>query len=85
MSQAKWLNCRLTDIRRELIARGHPVSKPVISRLLRSQGYSLRATLKQEAGKQHPERDAQFQYIRSQRAAHLESGQAVISADTKKK
>jgi hypothetical protein len=85
MSQAKWLNCRLTDIRRELMARGHEVSKPVISRLLRAQGYSLRANVKQEAGKHHPERDAQFQYIRSQRAAHLESGQAVISVDTKKK
>ena len=85
MSHAKWLNCRLTDIRRELTTRGHPVSKPVISRLLRAQGYSLRANLKQEAGKQHPERDAQFQYIQAQRAAHLECGQPVISVDTKKK
>lgn len=85
MSEAKWLNCRLADIRRELSARGHPVSKPVISRLLREQGYSLRANLKQEAGKQHPERDRQFQYIRTQRRAHLESGQPVISVDTKKK
>ena len=33
MSHAKWLNCRLTDIRRALSARGHLVSKPVISRL----------------------------------------------------
>jgi hypothetical protein len=83
--QAKWLNCRLVDIRRELSTRGHAVSKPVISRLLRAQGYSLRANAKQEAGKQHPERDAQFQYIRTQRAAHLESAQPVISVDTKKK
>jgi hypothetical protein len=85
MSQAKWLNCRLTDIRRELTARGHSLSKPVISRLLRAQGYSLRANVKQEAGKQHSERDTQFQYIRSQRAAHLECDQPVISVDTKKK
>jgi hypothetical protein len=85
MSQAKWLNCRLADIRRELTTRGHAVSKPVISRLLREHGYSLRANVKQEAGKQHPQRDAQFQYIRTQRAAHLECGQPVISVDTKKK
>jgi hypothetical protein len=85
MSQAKWLNCRLVDIRRELNTRGPAVSKPVISRLLRAQGYSLRANLKQEAGKQHPQRDAQFHYIRTQRAAHLECGQPVISVDTKKK
>ncbi len=85
MTHAKWLNCRLTDIRQELTRRGHPISKPVISRLLRAQGYSLRANSKQEAGKQHPERDAQFQYIRTQRAVHLERGQPVISVDTKKK
>lgn len=85
MSEAKWLNCRLADIRRELATRGHAVSKPVISRLLRAQGYSLRANVKQAAGKQHAERDKQFQYIRTQRAAHLDSGQPVISVDTKKK
>ena len=85
MSQAKWLNCRLTDLRRALATRGHHVSKPVISRLLRDHGYSLRANVKQEAGKQHPERDRQFHYIRAQRAAHLERGQPVISVDTKKK
>jgi hypothetical protein len=85
MSQAKWLNCRLTDLRRALAARGHSVSKPVISRLLRDHGYSLRANVKQEAGKQHPERDRQFHYIRAQRTAHLERNQPVISVDTKKK
>jgi hypothetical protein len=85
MTHAKWLNCRLIDIRQELTRRGHKVSKPVISRLLRAQGYSLRANSKQEAGKQHPQRDAQFQYIRTQRAVHLERGQPVISVDTKKK
>ena len=85
MSEAKWLNCRLADIRRELTTRGHAVSKPVISRLLRAQGYSLRANVKQDAGKQHPERDGQFHYIRTQRAAHLDMGQPVISVDTKKK
>ena len=85
MTQAKWLNCRLTDIRQELRRRGHPISKPVISRLLRAQGYSLRANVKQEAGKQHPERDTQFHYIRAQRTAHLKCGQPVISVDTKKK
>lgn len=85
MTHAKSLNCRLIDIRQELTRRGHPISKPVISRLLRAQGYSLRANSKQEAGKQHPERDAQFQYIRTQRAVHLERGQPVISVDTKKK
>lgn len=85
MSRAKWLNCRLIDLQRALAARGHVVSKPVIARLLHAQGYSVQANVKQAAGTQHPERDRQFHYIRSQRAAHLERGQPVISVDTKKK
>jgi hypothetical protein len=85
MSERKWLNCRLSDIRQQLDARGHRVSKPVISRLLRAHGYSLRANVKQHAGKQHPERDQQFQHLRAQRMAHQAAGQPVISVDTKKK
>ncbi len=85
MSEQKWLNCRLSDIRLKLKERGHAVSKPVISRLLREQGYSLRANRKQAAGKQHPERDQQFQHLQAQRAAHQAGGHPVISVDTKKK
>ena len=85
LSAPKWLNCRLRDIREQLKAQGHRVSKPVISRLLRAQGYSLRATVKQAAGTQHPERDQQFAQIQAQRAAHQAAGQPVISVDTKKK
>ena len=66
MSERKWLNCRLSDIRLKLKERGYGVSKPVISRLLREQGYSLRANRKQATGKQHPERDQQFQHIQAQ-------------------
>ena len=85
MSAQKWLKCRLSDVRQKLKEQGHLVSKPVISRLLRAQGYSLRANVKQAAGKQHPERDRQFAQIHAQRAAHQAAGQPVISVDTKKK
>jgi hypothetical protein len=85
MSDQKWLNCRLTDLRQRLDGHGHRVSKPVLSRILRAHGYSLRANVKQDAGKQHPDRDQQFRYIRAQRSEHWESNQPVISVDTKKK
>ena len=85
MSDQKWLNCRLSDIRQRLEQRGHRVSKPVISRLLRAHGYSLRANVKQHAATQHPQRDQQFQHLHAQRAAHQAAGQPVISVDTKKK
>src|SRR3954464_4345949 len=63
MSDQKWLNCRLSDLRQRLDGQGHRVSKPVISRILRAHGYSLRANVKQAAGADHPERDQQFQHI----------------------
>jgi len=52
---------------------------------LRAHGYSLRANVKQEAGKQHPDRDQQFGYIHAQRAQHRAANQPVVSVDTKKK
>ena len=85
MSNQKWLNCRLSDLRQRLEHQGHRVSKPVISRILRKHGYSLRANLKQAAGADHPDRDQQFRYIQLQRTQHLEANQPVISVDTKKK
>lgn len=85
MSHHKWLNCRLSDIQQRLHGQGRRVSKPVISRILRAHGYSLRANVKQEAGKQHPQRDQQFQYIQTQRTQHQAAKQPVISVDTKKK
>lgn len=85
MSTQKWLNCRLVDIRQALDQHGHPVSNPVISRILRAHGYSVRANVQHQAGRQHPDRDQQFASIRDQRAAHQTHGQPVISVDTKKK
>lgn len=74
MSEQKWLNCRLSDSRLKLKERGHDVSKPVMSRLLRAHGSSLRANRKQAAGKQHPERDTQFRHLQAQRAEHQVPG-----------
>lgn len=85
MGEQKWLNCRLSDIRQQMDTRDICISKPVISRLLRAHGYSLRANCKQAAGKQHPQRDQQFQHLQAERAAHQAAGQPVISVDTKKK
>jgi len=85
MSDQRWLNCRLVDIQQRLAACGQMVSKPVISRILRQHGYTLRANVKQTAGKQHPDRDRQFQYIDQQRQRAAATAQPIISVDTKKK
>lgn len=84
-SSAKWLNCRLRDIQTRLATDGHVVSLPVIRRLLGAADYHLRANQKQREGPAHPDRDTQFAQIAEQRAAHLASGQPVVSVDTKKK
>lgn len=85
MGKAKWLNCRLNDVRTRLIERGHGVSCPIISRLLKAAGYRLRLNVKAREGTPHPDRDQQFEYIREQRQAHQQAGQPTISVDTKKK
>jgi hypothetical protein len=85
MSEQKWLNCRLHDIQICLEAQEHGVSLPVISRLLRNNGYTLRANTKQQEGEQHPDRDQQFAYIRGQRSVHQIHKQPILSVDTKKK
>jgi hypothetical protein len=85
MTAAKWLNCRLVDIQERLAGLGHPASKPVISRLLRTHDYRLRANVKQAGGATHPDRDRQFRYIGAQPDHYLAQGWPVISVDTKKK
>lgn len=85
MSGRKWLNCRLFDIQERLDEQSHGVSLPVISRLLKKHDYRLRANVKEQASKKHPDRDRQFEYIREQRVKHQAAGHPTLSLDTKKK
>jgi transposase len=64
---------------------GHQVSFRTVARLLREQGYSLQANAKTREGRQHPDRDAQFEHINATVTGALAGGQPVISVDTKKK
>jgi hypothetical protein len=85
MGEARWLNCRFKDVQSRLTSAGHPVSVPVISRLLKEQGYRLRHNVKQREGGSHPDRGQQFEYIHHQRAQHQQAQQPTVSVDTKKK
>lgn len=73
---------RLAD---ELCRQNHPVSARTVARLLYAAGYSLQANRKTREGKDHPDRDAQFEYINRQVRRVQKRGQPVISIDTKKK
>jgi Rhodopirellula transposase DDE domain len=85
MSLLRWTSKSTRTIAATLKQQGHPVSHPTILRLLHEQHYSLRGNVKSLEGKQHPDRDAQFRYLRDQAKAFLDAQQPVISVDTKKK
>ena len=56
-----------------------------VGRLLRAAGYSLQSNRKTKEGRDHPDRNAQFEHINTSVLAFQERGQPVISVDTKKK
>ena len=84
-SPLRW-TCKSTRVlAKELTARRHAVSHEKVAQLLRAMDYSLQGNRKTEEGKDHPDRDAQFQYINEQVRQALSRGRPVISVDTKKK
>lgn len=85
MSPLRWICKSTRSIAEELNRQGFTVSHTKVSELLREQGYSLQANQKTIEGKQHPDRNAQFEHISKRVAAYLRSGQPAISVDTKKK
>ena len=84
-SPLRW-TCKRTYRRaKELRRRGHRVSQRTVYNLLRQAGYSLQSTRKTREGTQHEDRDAQFAHIARTATEYQDSGDPVISVDTKKK
>ena len=65
--------------------QGYQVSHAKVAQLLRAKGYSLQSNRKTREGKQHPDRNAQFEHISRRVSAQLRRGQPALSVDTKKK
>jgi len=80
-----WTTSSTRKLADELTAAGHKVGSDTVARLLREQGFSLQANSKTLEGADHPDRDAQFSYLNDQATDHLNTGDPVISVDTKKK
>lgn len=85
MTNQRWVRSSLRRLSAQLRQQGYLACVHVVARMLRNMGYSLRVNKKKQAGAQHPDRDEQFRYIKSQKAAFGERGQPIISVDTKKK
>ena len=80
-----WVSKSLHNLTDALVAMGHQISHTSVSKLLRKLGYSLQANRKTLEGSKHPDRNAQFEHINEQIQQFMDSGQPVISVDTKKK
>jgi hypothetical protein len=84
-SPLRW-TCKSTrQLARTLTARGYAVSYRVVGELLRELGYSLQANAKTVEGAQHPDRNAQFEYLNAQVQTYLAKRWPVLSVDAKKK
>jgi hypothetical protein len=80
-----WTSKSSRNLAAELTEQGHPVGFRTVPKLLRKLGFSLQSARKTLEGKQHPDRDAQFQHINDTVAAAIVAEQPAISIDTKKK
>jgi hypothetical protein len=84
-SPLRWTNKSTQKLAEELTARGFGVGPRTVSRLLKACGYRLQANAKVVEGRQHPDRDAQFEYVNARAVEFLAAGDPVISVDTKKR
>jgi hypothetical protein len=86
MSPLRW-TCKSTSIlAAELSRQGHQISPDTVATLLTTElDYRLQAPRKTLEGRQHPDRNAQFEYISKCVREFQKHDQPVISVDTKKK
>ena len=82
-SPLRWTCKSVRNLAEELQRQGHQVSHQTVGKLLRDLGYSLQAnpSMPQDKvleGKQHPDRDAQFEHLNRQVQAQVEIGRAHV-------
>ena len=86
MRQAvQWTNLTQQQIAERLAEAGTPVSTTVVKQLLRKHRYVRRKARKSQAMGQHPDRNQQFENIARLKQEYLQSGNPMLSIDTKKK
>lgn len=85
-SPLKWTSKSTRKLAEALEEKGFKVSHVTVAEILASMGYSLQANKKAlEGSSNHPDRNAQFEYINEKAKAFQNDKQPVISVDTKKK
>jgi transposase len=81
----KWTNLTCAKIGSLLAEENFKVSRNIVRKLLKKNGYVKRKALKKKAAGGHVNRNAQFERIAELRALYTAAGNPVISMDTKKK
>lgn len=81
----RWTTKSTRTLADKLQGQGFQISHQQVRRMLISNGYSLQSNRKTVEGRQHPDRNAQFEYIAKQVRSACRRKQPVISVDTKKK
>lgn len=85
MSPLRWTTKSVRNISEELNKNGYSVSFRTICDLLSELEYSLQSNRKSKEGKDHPDRNKQFEYINKLVKMFQRKYFPVISVDTKKK
>jgi len=80
-----WVSKSRAKLAAALCAMGHQISASSIPKLLQVLEYRRQVNRKTLDGSNHPDRDAQFEYINAAVIKTQSAGQPVISIDTKKK
>jgi hypothetical protein len=84
-SPLRWTIKSTRRLSEELSELGYSASSRLVGALLHAMGYSLQGNRKTLEGKQHPDRNAQFEYINARVQQAMRAAQPVISVDTKKR
>lgn len=84
-SPLKYISKSLRMLSQELQTSGHQASHELVAKLLRKDGYSLQANKKTREGINHPDRNAQFEFINQDVKTQQQRSEPVISVDAKKK
>lgn len=81
----RWTSNSIEHIAKAVCQRGFIAAKNTVWRILKDRGYALKANKKDiEGGKDHPDRDAQFNHINMQGLKAQLQGFPILSIDAKK-
>jgi hypothetical protein len=81
----RWTNLRRPEIAARLSEEGFPVSVTVVDRLLEEFHMGYHAPQKIKTMTHHPDRNRQFEQIAKLKRIWLESGEPILSMDTKRR